>query len=196
MQLYSRMLTVHPVRVIALHLAALDCPKQRAYEVATLLFIGGARHTAVSEDRRTPVQIAKDVRNDEFLSAYADYKRARDDTVILQKLTKLRDHLNAKYCFQTNTKIRGTVEHFEAKFTLPDFLFMDTARTGNMPEELQIHEHQIRPLTKTGFNDMEGLEAINCLTFSVDQALINKHRRERLLEHAEKDFQPVHVPNT
>lgn len=93
-------------------------------------------------------------------------------------------------------KTRGVVEPFEAKFTLPDFLFIDTARTGNIPDELTIHEHQIRPLAKAGFSQMDGLESISCLAFSKDQAQINKHRRERLLEHAEKDFRPAHVPNT
>jgi ankyrin repeat protein len=150
----------------ALHLAALDCPKRVTHEITTLLFLGGARSTATSEDKRTPVQIARETNNEEFLHAYNDFRGARDNPIALEKLTKLRDYLNKNYCFQTNTKTRGTVEHFEAKFTLPEFLFMDTARTGNIPEELQIHEHQIRPLTRTGFKEMEGREAINCLAFS------------------------------
>lgn len=179
---------------IALHLAALDCPKQRSYEVTTLLLLGGAKLSAISEDRRTPFQIAEASQNEGFLSAYTDFTNARDNPIILNKLKSLRDNLNKHYCFQTNTKTRGTVEHFEAKFTLPDFLFLDTDRTGNIPEELCIHEHQIRPLTRTGFTDMEGLEAISCLSFTMDQALINKHRRERLLELAEPDFKPSHIP--
>ena len=179
-----------------MHLAALDCPERSVFEITTLLLLGGARHTVVGDDKRTPIQIAKDKNNTAFLSAYNDFRKARDDQDIFNKLTALRNQLNTDYCFQTNTKTRGTVEHFDAKFTLPDFLFLDTARTGNMPDDMQIHEHQIRPLTNTGFREMEGKEAINCLSFSVDQALINKHRRERLLEKAETDFKPVHVHNT
>jgi hypothetical protein len=162
--------------------------------VTTLLFLGGAKANALSEDKRTPLQIAKENNNEGFQQAFSDFKNARDNKMIHSRLTNLREHLNKNYCFQTNTKTRGTVEHFEAKFILPEFLFMDTARTGNIPDELHIHEHQIRPLTRTGFHEMEGLEAINCLSFTMDQALINKQRRERLLERAEADFKPAPVP--
>ncbi|KAJ1441723.1 hypothetical protein B484DRAFT_101827 [Ochromonadaceae sp. CCMP2298] len=36
----------------ALHLAALDCPAQSAYEVAALLLVGGSDHSAKSGDGR------------------------------------------------------------------------------------------------------------------------------------------------
>ena len=87
------------------------------------------------------------------------------------------------------------MEHFEAKFNLPEFLFTDSFRTGNIPEELKIHEHQIRPLTSKAFSDMEGKEAIHALSFSMDQAQVNKHRRERLLEVADPNFKPAHLQN-
>lgn len=177
----------------ALHLAALDCPKKQAQEIALLLLVAGANQAALSEDGKTPFAIATEVKNEHYLAAHNEFKSARTDKAVLARLTALKDNLNKNYCLQTNTKTRGTVERFDAKFTLPEFLFHDHTRTGNIPDELKIHEHQIRPLTSTGFTAMDGLEALNCLNFTVDQALVNKHRREHLLEMADPNFKPATV---
>lgn len=176
-----------------MHLAALDCPKKKAQEIATLLIVAGANQSALNEDGKTPHVIATEVNNEGYLAAYEEFKSARKDEAVLAKLSALKDDLNKNYCLQKNTKTRGTVEHFDAKFTLPEFLFHDHTRTGNIPDELRIHEHQIRPLTSTGFADMAGMEALHCLSFTTEQALVNKHRRERLLELADPDFQPASV---
>ena len=161
--------------------------------ITTILLIAGASKTVLSGDNKTALTIAQETGNEGFLSAYEDFRRVRDDKLVLAKLSALREDLNKNYCFQVNTKTRGTVEHFQAKFTLPDFLFHDTARTGNIPDDMRIHEHQIRPLTRSGFDEMEGMEALNCLAFSFDQANINKHRRERLMELGDPSFKPVHL---
>jgi hypothetical protein len=175
----------------ALHLAALDCPPKRAQQVTTLLLIAGANLNALSEDEKTPECIAEEKQNEGFLAAVSEFRNVHNDAALRSKWQALQDELNTNYCFQVNTKNRGMVEQFEAKFTLPNFLFTDQTRTGNMPEEMQIHEHQIRPLTATGFEDMDGLEAISCLSFSMEQALINKERRDRLMERFDPDFKPV-----
>lgn len=158
-----------------------------------LLLIAGASLSALCEESKTPEEIALEKKNEGFLNALEEFKNVRQDKALQQKWRALQDELNAHYCFQTNSKTRGNVEHFEAKFTLPDFLFTDQTRTGNMPDGLQIHEHQIRPLTATGYDDMDGLEAISCLSFSVEQAIINKERRDRLMERFDPNFKPVEL---
>jgi hypothetical protein len=181
------------ISYIALHLAALDCPKKCARDIAILLFIAGANLTARGDDNKTPLELAQESKNEGFLAAYADFSMAREDQTILATLNDLRNDLNKKYCFQVNAKTRGSVEHFHAPFQLPDFLFTDTKRTGNIPEELLIHEHQIKPMAQTGLKDKIGLDSIHCLAFTLDQALINKQRRERLLEQSDPDFKPVYL---
>eukprot|EP01032_Pedospumella_encystans_P008508 gene8508-10093_t len=178
---------------LALHLAALDCPPKRAQMVTMLLLIAGASLSARCEESKTPEEIAVEKKNEGFLTALEEFKNVRQDKALQQKWRALQDELNAHYCFQTNSKTRGSVEHFEAKFTLPNFLFTDETRTGNMPDGLQIHEHQIRPLTATGYDDMDGLEAISCLSFSMEQAIINKERRDRLMERFDPNFKPVEL---
>mmetsp|Transcript_5 Transcript_5/g.9 ORF Transcript_5/g.9 Transcript_5/m.9 type:complete len:269 (-) Transcript_5:87-893(-) len=166
----------------ALHLAALDCPRESVYEITIILLVAGAALSVRCNEQKTAYTIALEFNNEGFLKAYDEFSRLRQDEELLNRFKSMRDDLNEKYCHQINTKVRGTVEQFETKFTLPEFLFEDTTRSGNIPPELKIHEHQIKPLAMTAFESMEGKDAIWCLTFSTDQAVVNKQRRERLLE--------------
>ena len=163
------------------------------YEVTTILLVGGASTTALSGDNKTPFEIAEEAKNEGFISAYSDFIQSKEDNHKMMKITALKEELNKKYCIQKNTLTRAQVSAFDAKFELPDFLFTDTAKVGNIPIDLQIHEHLIKPLTKAGFDDMEGMEAISCLAFSKDQAMTNKHRRERLMELGDPNFRPVNL---
>jgi len=189
---------------IALHLAALDSPKKTVQEVTAVLLLAGLDTAALSSDNKTALEMAENVKNEGFLSTYKEYHGMYSDETVMQKYEALKEDLNTRYCFQVNTKTRGdvashnslsfcsellsskryatgTVIPFEAKFPLPDFLF-EAGRTGNIPDELTIHEHQIKPLVQSGYHDMRRLEALACLNFTKQESLNNLQRREHLVE--------------
>lgn len=85
------------------------------------------------------------------------------------------------YVVSSKRNATGKVIPFEAKFPLPNFLF-EAGRTGNIPDELTIHEHQIKPLVQSGYHDMRRLEALACLNFTKQESLSNLQRREHLVE--------------
>ena len=91
-----------------------------------------------------------------------------------------------------------------------------TCRVGYIPRELAIHEHQIRPLIEEGFDiqninkhseeyqliqqEIKGgaesdipqtsttVQALRCLDFARDQAMVNRDRRKKLLTESAPDW--------
>jgi hypothetical protein len=121
-------------------------------------------------------------------------------TTITSKYVQMLNELRDKYSYQEKARVRLSAQSplvpWESGFSLPPFLF-DHMRTGLLPickgvgkdgngeEQMRIHEQQILPLAEEGFFDLEGVEAIRCLSFAREQALLNKDRRARLV--AESD---------
>lgn len=174
----------------ALHLAAMECPRRVAKECTMLLLLGGIDPMVrSSEEDQTAMQMARALNNGECLAAINEFKAARSNDEIKQKLISLRDGLIKKYRFQSNTMVAGKLGDIDAGFKFPEFLF-EEERVGNVPNELAIHEHHIRPLVETGFYDMNGMEAMRCLEFSNEQAQVNKMRRDRLMASADPTFKP------
>lgn len=86
-------------------------------------------------------------------------------------------------------------------------------RVGYIPRELTIHEHQIRPLIEEGFDiqninkhseeyqlvqqEIKGMhipqssitvQALRCLDFARDQAMVNRDRRKKLLTESAPEW--------
>ena len=101
--------------------------------------------------------------------------------------------LGSKYSLQVTQKTRGTVNPLAIRqhFNIPEFLLEEQEGFGNMPEGMSIHEHQIKPLTNLGFQDMSGAESLQCLQFSREQAILNIQRREQLCRTFDKEFVAV-----
>eukprot|EP01036_Dinobryon_divergens_P027499 gene27498-36283_t len=151
---------------------------------------------------------------EEFQKAAAD---ATIQDKYLEIINALREgSRKVQYNFQPDAKIyRRTVEKWDAEFSLPEFLF-ERERVGYIPRELTIHEHQIRPLIEEGFDihninkhseefqliqqEINGIsegdtpqtsttvQALRCLDFARDQAMVNRDRRRKLLTESAPDW--------
>ena len=163
----------------ALHLAALDAPKWCAKDITQLLLIAGLERTRRCNDGLTPEELAAASKNEASLEAFAAFDRQESDANIRAEHQKIRDVLLEKYTFIHNPTMNVDVEK-SFQFPAPDFLF-DKQRIGYVPPGMRIHENQIDPLRQEAFASMAGIPALRALDFSVQQADINRKRREQLL---------------
>lgn len=113
---YSESLYEHTCLLvgIALHLAALDSPKKTVQEVTAVLLLAGLDTAALSSDSKNALEIAESVMNEGFLSTYKEYHGMFSDEAVMQKYEALKEDLNARYCFQVNTKTRGDVAPYSS----------------------------------------------------------------------------------
>ena len=84
------------------------------------------------------------------------------------------------------------VEKWNANFIIPNFIFDESKRYGELPEGMTIHEQHIGPLIDEGYYSKGGVDALHCIEFAKDQAELNLRRREDLLmTRVEDDWEPV-----
>lgn len=171
---------------LALHLAASECPRIRAKDITLLLLIVGTDISIRSAEGKTAHQMALESNNTAVLSAYEEFNNVRHgrDPVLKAKFQKQFTILKTDYTFQITTKTRPAADpkNIKQHFEIPDFLLEDQDHVGNIPDELVIHEHHIKPLASVGFKEMTGTEALQCLEFTREQAIANLHRREQVMK--------------
>ncbi|RYG95587.1 hypothetical protein EON65_55740 [archaeon] len=167
----------------------MECPNASVKEITTLLIITGA-DPRVSDNRgRSAYSIAKEGNNEGFLEAVQEYIDVRNGNKDAADIKDLYNGLVAKYCFFSSERARQSDADFLSSlpFQAPDFLHL-VERVGQLPPELSIHEHNIVPLAKHGFDNMKGLESLRCLKYAEEQAEANQQRREKLALAQEKDI--------
>lgn len=178
-------------------MAACECPRIRAKEITLLLLIVGTDISIRSAEGKTAHQLALESGNTAVLSAYEEFNNVRHgkDPVLKAKFQKQFSILKTEYTFQVTTKTRPAADakNIKQHFEIPDFLLEEQDHHGNIPEELIIHEHHIKPLAEVGFLDMTGSEALQCLQFTREQAIANLHRREQVMKSTATttEFEPA-----
>eukprot|EP01031_Cornospumella_fuschlensis_P025312 gene25311-30565_t len=176
------------IGLTALHLAAMDCPKAKVKDITTLLILTGADPRVADNRGRSAYSMAKECSNEGFLEAVQEYIDVRNGTKDASEMKDFFDGLVAKYRFFSSERPRQTDADFLASlpFQAPDFLHL-VERVGQLPPELSIHEHNIVPLAKHGFEQMKGVESLRCLKYAEEQAEANRQRREKLALAQEQD---------
>ena len=108
------------------------------------------------------------------------------------KLQKEVDSVVAKYRFMHSAvrtvdvaKIQETAKkrYHKHAFSVPQQL-VDENATWNLPDNMQIYEHNINSLAVEGFVRMEGTRSYKLLDYIEGQATINMQRRDRLVKAA------------
>ncbi len=178
--------------LLALHLAALDCPRSAVRDITLVLLMAGADPKLLDKHGNTAYKLAKDNENEEFVAAFLHYVDARKGIQDITPFKNMFDKMKKDFCFfsrsdpppkpivPSKSKKSVALTPLEAaKFPVPNFV-TDPARVGEKPQELAVPEHVIQPLVKTGFEDLDGVDALRCLKFAKDQAFINAARREKL----------------
>ena len=166
----------------ALHLAGLDCPPGVCKEITTILLVAGLEP---EETRchmgKSAEDLAQAEGNTPFLDALYEFRNRKEPGN--EKNDKILDELKAtlleRYTFIHNPTMM--IEKWKANFKVPAFVFEDH-RKGELPEGLRIHEHLIAPLIDEGFSLKTGVDALKCIDFAREQALINEDRRAVLLQ--------------
>ena len=174
----------------ALHMAAAETYEDVAEEITMLCLIVGMDQNAKDEDGYTPQELAVKERNVAALEAFKKFSEKDDDEKIFDRLMKTKQMLLDKYTFIHNPTMN--VEKWNANFIVPDFVFDESKRYGELPEGMTIHEQHIGPLVDEGYYSKGGVDALHCIEFAKDQAELNLRRREDLLmTRVEDDWEPV-----
>jgi hypothetical protein len=184
------------------------------------LLLAGADPKPTDKHGDTPYKLAKDNDNECFVSTFLKYVDARkgvsDFTPFKATLEKMKYQfvVQAMPAGQTANTVTSMSSHDSvlstlrkakknnpaltplqtAGFPVPEYLENTPPRIAEKPFELAVHEHNIAPLTSTGFNDLQGVDSLRCLSFATSQALLNAERRERLVRAANPNLE--HVPIT
>ena len=109
---------------------------------------------------------------------------------MFKKLMGIKQMLLDKYTFIHNPTMN--VEKWNANFIVPDFVYDETKRYGELPEGMIIHEQHIAPLVDEGYYSKGGVDALHCIEFAKEQAEANLRRREDLLmTRVEDTWEPV-----
>jgi hypothetical protein len=169
----------------ALHLAGSDCREESVREITFLLLALGVDTTIKTDAGKTALEMATESENNGFIEVYHRFMSAADgeDDELNIEVDELRRQLAASYAFRSEATL--FVKPFKANFPVPRFLFKKE-RLGGIPYGLTVHEAQIEPLIKTGYDKLRGANSLRCMQFAMGQAEINEARREKLL----KTFQP------
>lgn len=175
----------------ALHLAALDAPKWCAKELTRLLLIAGLDRSSLCNDGHTPEALAAANGNEASLEAFVEFDARESNSKISAQHLDIEKALRDKYTFIHDPTMNVeetsmTKGRHKAAFPVPEFLY-DKQRVGFIPEGMRIHENQIDPLRQEAFGSMTGIPALRALDFSVEQADINRKRREMLLRAGDVD---------
>lgn len=178
----------------AYHLACMDCPKWSQVDIITLLLICGIDTSIKDTDGKTGDDYAQN--NDDALDAINKFNNAENDSSYMTKLQNIWEKLQDQYTFKTNDDVSWEVDPSletatKGKFPLPKYLF-HKERVGYLPSGLKIYEHHIEPLAKSGY-DLRGQQAIHCIDFSREQAVVNQERREKLLLAADNTWKPLSI---
>lgn len=173
----------------ALHLAAMDCPDYSVKEITFILMSMRVDVNIRCLLNKTAHELAIESNNTGFLEVYDRFLHCinseRDE--LDEEITQLHDQLAASYAFRPEATL--FVKPFKANFPVPKFLFKKE-RYGSIPYGLTVHEHQIEPLTETGFDLLRGTNSLHCIQFSLAQAEINEKRREKLVQTFDETFEP------
>ena len=173
----------------ALHMCA-ECYEDVAEEITMLCLIVGMDQNAVDDDGNTPRELAMKERNIACLRAYDEFEMKDDDEKVFKKLMRIKQMLLDKYTFIHNPTMN--VEKWNANFIVPDFVYDETKRYGELPEGMIIHEQHIAPLVDEGYYSKGGVDALHCIEFAKEQAEANLRRREDLLmTRVEDTWEPV-----
>ena len=169
----------------ALHLAALDAPKWCAKELTRLLLIAGLDRSSLCNEGHTPEALAAANGNEASLAAFTEFDMRESNSSLSALHLDIVKTLQDKYTFIHDPTMNVeetsmTKGRHKTTFSVPEFLY-DKQRVGFIPEGMRIHENQIDPLRQEAFNSMKGIPALRALDFSVEQADINRKRREKLL---------------
>ena len=178
----------------AYHLACMDCPKWSQSDIITLLLICGIDTSIKDVDGKIGDDYVQN--NEEIVETIKKFNNAEHDPPYMRTLQNIWEKLQDQYTFKANEDISWEVDQSlqnttKNKFPLPKYLF-HKERVGYLPSGLKIHEHHIEPLAKSGF-DLRGQQAIHCIEFSREQAIVNQDRREKLLLKADNSWKPLSV---
>lgn len=163
----------------ALHILALDGMPKDAAAIAFNLLMLGLDQTIRCKNGCTAYEIAQQEKRYDVIEAVRDFNRQEADFTCKMELDIKRRNLLKKYRFIVD--VQNQVVPWKADFPVPEFI-MEKQRVGAIPSGMLIHEKQIKPLIEEGFNEMEGVDSIHCLTFTKNQSAINKDRREKLIK--------------
>eukprot|EP00981_Chlorochromonas_danica_P005375 scaffold1088_cov177-Ochromonas_danica.AAC.11 len=166
------------IGLTAMHLAAMDCPDDKVYEITHLLLLTGGDPKICDDRGRSAYSIAKELKKDFFLRALQDFIAKRESPELQEEMRSLMER------FHFQTTLRREVNAL-LPIEAPDFVFTKE-RVGALPAELEIHEHHILPLAEYGKEEEKGVKALACLRFASEQAEINAKRREGLVLLAKK----------
>lgn len=173
----------------ALHMCS-ECYEDTAEEITRLCLLVGMDQNAVDDDGNTPKELALKERNIACLRAYDEFAQKDKDESIFKRLMRIKQMLLDKYTFIHNPTMN--VEKWNANFIVPDFVFDETKRYGELPEGMIVHEQHIGPLIDEGYYAKGGVDALHCIEFAKDQAEANLRRREDLLmTRVEDTWEPV-----
>jgi len=179
----------------ALHLTSIDSPKWSVKQIIKILLMYEVDRNIKDNTGLTAYESALKYNYTEAIEAFNEYDTREDNPRELSELAEIKRLMDLKYTFHKFEPYEREVKftHFnKPKFPLPKYIF-DKERVGYLPSGMLIHEHQIKPLIETGFNVYEGVDALKCLDFSHEQAAINTLRRERILLHQDKNWEPVNI---
>jgi hypothetical protein len=133
----------------ALHMAAAECYDDVAEEITTLCLIVGMDQTLRDEDGNTAHDLAVKEKNLGAMRAFDTFAKKDDDEAIYKRLMRIKENLLDKYTFIHNPSMN--VEKWNANFVVPDFVFDETKRYGELPEGMIIHEQHIGQLVDEGY---------------------------------------------
>jgi hypothetical protein len=181
----------------ALHLTAMDTPLWSVKIIIKLLLMYEIDRNIKDNDGLTAYEIAQKYNYKDALDAFNEYDNREQNLKELAELAEIKRLMEVKYTFHHFEPNEREVKFDwknKPKFPVPKYIF-NKERVGYLPTGMLIHEHQIKPLIDTGFNEYEGVDALKCLDFSHKQAAINTLRRERILLHQDKSWEPINIEN-
>eukprot|EP01038_Epipyxis_sp_PR26KG_P014377 gene14377-19284_t len=142
-------------------------------------FSNATGRSAKEELKKLPKNKENDSKRKISVNSKQPIEEVKEEEEIILTLDQQREKLFNDHC--VDITMRSRAGKLKTDFPVPHFVF-EKQRTGYIPPELSIHEHHIKPLMETGYSAMKGTDALHCLRFSREQALLNEKRREDLVK--------------
>jgi ankyrin repeat protein len=201
-----------------LHLLALECPSKVLREILFLLLLVGADLKDVDNERKSPIQIAKDNNNQLFLDSLQEFISLQKNSK--EYLRNMFDTVRKKYSLHDPAVIEerenekkahkrpsddesyfppaGKSEDSSPLKHLPERIqysieMNDKSTKIQKPKDLLIHENLIPSLTNLSFMELNGLDSLKGLAFLKEEALKNIERREKLVQKSETTLPKIDV---
>lgn len=170
-----------------------------AEDILFWLLLGEADWTVQDQYNKSPMDYAKENGRTSYVELMEQWdavvhhgRNEGEDGALQRRIRDAKDELERLYAYHYDPLV--VVGEIKANFPVPSFIF-EEQRVGSLPKGMKIHEHQIKPLTDAGFEQMTDLvDSLHCMDFSKGQADVNVKRREALVRLQDKDWKAPERP--